>query len=250
VDRPVVLPEEHAPERAVLLFDGIFLLRPELTDMWDFCIFVDVNFDVAPQRALTRDVSRFGSPADIEARYLQRYFPAQKLYLEQVRPQERADAVVRNDEVVFHVASRHHIPMPERDYSHRSAVDKLGIKPGDAISLVSLAGPIDGELTRQALDRAGRDAAGPEEPADVVLISADASTDAVAALAEWRSRIKPAGGIWLLTPKRGRPGYVNQNELISAGPEAGLVDNKIGSVSDEVSGMRFVIRRKDRERLQ
>jgi hypothetical protein len=137
--------------------------------------------------------------------------------------------------------------VPDRDYSHRSAVDKLGIKRGHAVTLVPLAGPIDGELARQALERSGRAAAGPDEPADVVLISADASTDAVAVLEQWRSRIKPAGGIWLLTPKRGRPGYVNQNTLIPAGLAAGLVDNKTCSVSDHTSGIRFVIRRRDRQ---
>jgi hypothetical protein len=140
--------------------------------------------------------------------------------------------------------------MPERDYSHRSAVDKLDIKPGHAVALVPLAGPLKGELCQQALERAGRDALRPGEPADVVLISADASSDPVALLKQWRSRINPAGGIWLLTPKRGRPGYISQNELIPAGPAAGLVDNKTCSVSDDVSGMRFVIRRKDRENAQ
>jgi ligand-binding sensor domain-containing protein len=54
------------------------------------------------------------------------------------------------------------------------------------------------------------------------------------------------GGIWLLSPKRGLPGYVNQSELIAAGLEAGLVDNKSCSVSETTSGLRFVIRRADR----
>jgi Protein of unknown function (DUF3052) len=138
--------------------------------------------------------------------------------------------------------------MPERDYSHRSVVDKLGIKPGHAVALVSLAGPLDSDLSRQALERAGGGPADPDELADVVLISADASTDAVAVLRQWRTRINPAGGIWLLTPKRGRPGYVNGPDLIAAGLAAGLVDNKICSVSDDTSAMRFVIRRKDRAR--
>ena len=43
-----------------------------------------------------------------------------------------------------------------------------------------------------------------------------------------------------------QPGYVDQNDLIAAGGPAGLVDNKVCSVSDTVSAMRFVIRRVDR----
>jgi hypothetical protein len=139
---------------------------------------------------------------------------------------------------------------PERDYSHRDVVDKLGIKPGFNVAFVAAPREVDADLRRRALARAGRDEAflglRDDGPVDVVLIGADASTDAEAVLATWRARIDPAGGIWLLTPKRGQPGYVDQRELIAAGPAAGVVDNKICSVDDTTSAMRFVIRRTDR----
>jgi hypothetical protein len=135
---------------------------------------------------------------------------------------------------------------PERDYGHRDVVDKLGIKPGFAVAFVVAPREIDAELRARALSRAGRDAAADDEPADVVLIGADDSSDALAVLTTWRSRIDQAGGIWLLTPKRGQPGYVDQRELIEVGPGAGLVDNKICSVDGTTSAMRFVIRKIDR----
>lgn len=137
---------------------------------------------------------------------------------------------------------------PERDYSHRSTVDKLGIKPGHAVAFEPAPCPIARELRAAALERAGREAASADEPVDVVLVGADDSTDAQAVLSVWRARIDPAGGIWLLTPKRGQPGYVDQRELIAIGPEAGLVDNKICSIDDRTSALRFVIRRADRTR--
>jgi DUF3052 family protein len=137
---------------------------------------------------------------------------------------------------------------PERDYSHRSVVDKLGIKPGHAVAFDAAPLAVDAPLRSQALAHAGREAAAPDEPVDVVLIGADASTDVVEVLRTWRERIDPAGGIWLLTPKRGQPGYVDQRELIEAGPAAGVVDNKICSIDDQTSAMRFVIRRSDRNR--
>ena len=136
--------------------------------------------------------------------------------------------------------------MPERDYSHRSAVDKLGIKPGFAVAFAQAPQPIEPELRSGVLERAGRPEAQPDEPPDVVLVGADASTDVTAVLSHWRARIDQAGGIWLLTPKRGQPGYVNHTDLIPAGAAAGLVDNKICSVSETTSGMRFVIRKVDR----
>ena len=36
---------------------------------------------------------------------------------------------------------------PERDYSHRSVVDKLGVKPGAAVQFDETAGPLDADLT-------------------------------------------------------------------------------------------------------
>jgi len=134
----------------------------------------------------------------------------------------------------------------ERDYSHRDVVDKLGIKPGFAVAFAEDPLPIDLSLRERILDRTGRPEAADDEPVDVVLIGADTSTDATATLKRWRARIDQAGGIWLLTPKRGQPGYVDQRDLILAGPSAGVVDNKICSVSETLSAMRFVIRKADR----
>jgi hypothetical protein len=134
----------------------------------------------------------------------------------------------------------------ERDYSHRDVLDKLGIKPGYAVAFAAAPRPIEPALQARVLDKVGRPPAAENEPADVVLIGADASTDAESVLRHWRNRIDPAGGIWLLTPKRGQPGYIDQTELISAGPAARVVDNKICSVSATLSAMRFVIRKVDR----
>jgi hypothetical protein len=136
--------------------------------------------------------------------------------------------------------------LAERDYSHRDVVDKLGIKPGFAVAFDSAPSGVSSELQARALARVGRDEAREDEPVDVVLVGADASTDVVAVLERWRKRIDQAGGIWLLTPKRGQPGYVDQRDLILAGPAAGVVDNKICSISDTLSAIRFVIRKTDR----
>jgi hypothetical protein len=136
--------------------------------------------------------------------------------------------------------------LAERDYSHRDVVDKLGIKPGFAVAFDEAPTAVDAALRARVLERVGRDAATAAEPVDVVLVGADASTDVEAVLNQWRSRIDQTGGIWLLTPKRGQAGYIDQTELIRAGPAAGVVDNKTCSVSETVSGIRFVIRKVDR----
>ena len=138
---------------------------------------------------------------------------------------------------------------PERDYSHRDVVDKLGVKPGVAVAFDESEAALDPDLRERVLARSGRPIADAAEPADVVLIAAHADTDARAVLAAWKARLMPDGGIWLLTPKRTQPGYVDQRLLIQAGLDVGLVDNKSISVSDTTSGMRWVIRRRDRPAL-
>lgn len=97
-DSPINASPLPAPARAILLFDGVFLLRPELNPHWDFRIFVDISFGTCLRRAIQRDISLFGSPEAIRARYEQRYLPAQRHYLQTVRPQSLADVVVDNDD--------------------------------------------------------------------------------------------------------------------------------------------------------
>jgi uridine kinase len=62
---------------AVLLFDGVFLLRPELIDRWDLRIFVSAPFEETLDRARTRDRELYGSTTEIERRFRNRYIPAQ-----------------------------------------------------------------------------------------------------------------------------------------------------------------------------
>lgn len=97
-DSPAEAALEEAPADAVLLFDGVFLLNPELASHWDYRIFVAADFAVAVQRAIQRDRELFGSDEAVQARYSQRYAPGQRLYLHAVRPQELADVVVINDD--------------------------------------------------------------------------------------------------------------------------------------------------------
>jgi DUF3052 family protein len=136
--------------------------------------------------------------------------------------------------------------VPERNYDHRRVVDKLGVKLGHAVAYVPDADAVDDWLRTDIATQTAREPAGADEPVDTVIAIIDDGTDVVELLREWRPRLQPAGGIWLLSPKRGRQGYVNQETLIPLGLEAGLVDNKVCSVSDRQSAMRFVIRRRDR----
>lgn len=85
---------------AILVVDGVFLLRPELVGGWDLRIELAVGLPTVRRRALDRDVPRLGSRDEVEARYRARYLPAQAAYLERDRPLEAADVVVENEDPV------------------------------------------------------------------------------------------------------------------------------------------------------
>jgi uridine kinase len=98
------------------VFDGVFLLRPELIAAWDFKIFLEVDFNEAVRRATTRDRSLFGSPEAAVDRHNRRYLPGQRIYLDSVHPQDLADVAINNSDPTHPVllASRRTPTQPSR----------------------------------------------------------------------------------------------------------------------------------------
>ncbi|MEV0002913.1 AAA family ATPase [Micromonospora sp. NPDC050980] len=90
-------PVRTAAVDAVLLFDGVFLLRPELVDRWELRVLVSVALDRIVARAVIRE-GRVSSRAEVERRWRERYLPAQRLYATRARPADLADVVLHNDE--------------------------------------------------------------------------------------------------------------------------------------------------------
>ena len=92
-DSEVETPSELAPPDSILLFDGVFLHRPELRPYWDFSIFLDAPFEVTIARCARRD----GSSPDWNAAENRRYVEGQKLYLKQCQPRSEATIVIDNE---------------------------------------------------------------------------------------------------------------------------------------------------------
>jgi hypothetical protein len=63
-----------------------------------------------------------------------------------------------------------------------------------------------------------------------------------------RSALQPAGGLWIAWPKRssGVSTDLDENVIRGCGLAAGLVDNKVCAIDSVWSGLRFVIRVRDR----
>jgi uridine kinase len=89
-------PVTTAPADAVLIFDGVFLMRPELIDRWELRIFVSTALEKTVDRAVIRE-HRMSSPAEVERRWRERYIPSQRLYFATVRPADHVDIIVHND---------------------------------------------------------------------------------------------------------------------------------------------------------
>jgi len=86
------------PAKAVLIIDGVFLLRPELRDLWTLPVYLRLSPEESLRRARRRDLELFGSNAEVERRYLGRYLPGQALYRERAHPESHAHILVDNEE--------------------------------------------------------------------------------------------------------------------------------------------------------
>ncbi|MFW5713573.1 MAG: uridine kinase [Brevefilum sp.] len=96
-DRAVQVPWQTAENDAILVFDGIFLLRPALLPYWDLTIFLHADFENTIARGVARDRSLFQSEDEARHRYEQRYIPGQKIYFIDAHPLDKADILIDNN---------------------------------------------------------------------------------------------------------------------------------------------------------
>ena len=84
------------PSDLAIVADGVFLQRPELGDLWDATVWVEADLEVTARRGAERDLPWFDSLEEVEELYRVRYVPAQRRYIDEQRPHERATFVFRN----------------------------------------------------------------------------------------------------------------------------------------------------------
>ena len=115
--------------------------------------------------------------------------------------------------------------MPERDYSHRSLMDKLGVKPGlrTAAINVSNADFID-LLTQTARSKPSRALRGTY---DMIFLQIDTHND-LSRLRSVVQNLADAGVLWVFHPK-GKSAAVKDGEVREVYLSLGLVDNKISA---------------------
>jgi hypothetical protein len=129
--------------------------------------------------------------------------------------------------------------MSERDYSHRSTVQKLGVREGERIEVTGDVGPGLRDRVKEAIGRGL--VRGGELDGAVVLV--ESLAEATETLVRYRARLKDSGYLWLITRKRGHDNYLNQMQIVPVAKRIGMIDNKTCSIDDERSGIRFVVPR-------
>jgi Protein of unknown function (DUF3052) len=127
----------------------------------------------------------------------------------------------------------------ERDYSHRTTVQKLGVKPDQR---VEITGDVGSGLRRDVKEALGRGLVRSGE-LDGAIVLVESLDDAKEILVRYRTRLRDTGYLWVLTRKRGHERYLNQMTLVPHAKRIGLIDNKTVSIDDERSGIRFVVPR-------
>jgi hypothetical protein len=125
----------------------------------------------------------------------------------------------------------------ERDYSHRTLYDKLGVQ---ADSRVALVGKHDDAFLHGLTKTLAKSASTQLRAAyDFIFLRVDAPRD-LAKIAVAAEHLVPNGRLWIFHPK-GKGASPSDAEVRAAGLGAGLVDNKISGYTDSHAATQYVI---------
>ena len=125
---------------------------------------------------------------------------------------------------------------PERDYSHRLLIDKLGVKRGQRVAVLGVE---SAEFLKDLTERVPEYSRGKRiAEADLIFFSAESRGD-LSRLETLGRSIQKSGAVWVVYPK-GQT-HIREIDVIQAGKDAGLTDNKVCSFSVTHTALRFVI---------
>ena len=131
----------------------------------------------------------------------------------------------------------------EAGYSGTPLPKKLGIKPGHRLLLLSAPEQFELDLPEDV--KVGRAARG---KADVIVSFHTDRADLARRMPKLRNVMEPAAGLWIAWPKRASkvPTDLTEDVVRELALANALVDNKVAALDEKWSGLRLVIRLKDR----
>jgi hypothetical protein len=131
-------------------------------------------------------------------------------------------------------------------YSGTPLAKKLGLKAGQRVAFWNAPEPLPDGLDAPLEGVTRLDT--PRSPLDLALLFADSRSELEAGFPRLAGMLTPAGMLWVAWPKRssGVATDLDENVVRAVGLAAGLVDTKVCAIDEVWSGLKFVIRRKDR----
>jgi hypothetical protein len=123
---------------------------------------------------------------------------------------------------------------------------KLGIKPGARLGLIG--GPDGFEQTLGELPPGVAVRRRLQGPLDVIVAFYRSRAEFERRLPALTRALDPAGGLWIAWPKRssGVPTDLTENVIRELALAGKLVDNKVCAIDEVWSGLRLVVRLRDR----
>jgi hypothetical protein len=124
--------------------------------------------------------------------------------------------------------------------------ERMGLKPGMIVMESGYDDDADAALRDGIAETIGADIVdeGTDEVVDMVLLwYRDDDGDLVDILVDSIAPLADDGYIWLLTPKRGRDGYVEPSDIAEAASIAGLSQTSITTIGPDWSGARLLGRK-------
>jgi hypothetical protein len=130
-------------------------------------------------------------------------------------------------------------------YSGTPLPKKLGIKPGHKALLIGEPEEFDGLGDLPEDVAVGRTARG---PADVIVSFHTERADLARRMPKLRAAMRPNAGLWIGWPKRASkvPTDLTEDVVRELALANTLVDNKVAALDEKWSGLRLVIRLRDR----
>ncbi len=125
----------------------------------------------------------------------------------------------------------------ERDYSHRTLLEKLGVKRQHRVCLRGNLSQDFIDDVFAAVDR--RPMTAMRGRYDLIFLHVDAPRD-LQTIPSLAAHLEATGGLWILHPK-GKGASPTDAEVRAAGVNAGLVDNKISAYNETHTATRYVI---------
>jgi predicted O-methyltransferase YrrM len=128
-------------------------------------------------------------------------------------------------------------PKEERDYSHRTLYEKLGVTSDKHVAVCGISNqPFLLELNARLANSASQHL---RTKYDLIFVQVDKQRD-LERTHRAASHLKCNGALWVFHPK-GRNASPSDAEVRAAGIAAGLVDNKISAYNETHTATRFVI---------